>query len=215
MTPADLDRLDWGKGGGLLPAIVQDAATGTVLMLGYMNRDALERTLSTGRMTFFSRSRRKLWVKGETSGNGLTLESACADCDGDAILVRAKPAGPVCHTGLPGCFSANCPPTAQALAFLSRLEAIIAERLAQSHESSYTARLHRAGIRRIAQKVGEEGLELALAAAGGSGDEVVAEAADLLFHVVLALQARGLSLAAASAELERRHRGAGRHGADA
>ena len=205
VTESGVDRLDWAKGGGLLPAIVQDAATGAVLMLGYMNREALEATQRTGRVTFFSRSRGALWVKGATSGNRLDTVSIGADCDGDAILVQARPAGPVCHTGMASCFAASPPSEAARLGFLVALESVIASRVADRAATGYTARLVAEGPRRLAQKVGEEGVEFALAAAGGSDGEVIAEGADLLFHVVVALQARGLGLAALAAELERRH----------
>lgn len=205
MTQDEIARLDWAKGDGLLPAVVQDAGSGTVLMLGYMNREALEATLATGRVTFYSRSRRGLWVKGETSGNGLALVTATADCDGDAILVQARPAGPVCHAGTASCFAAAPPAAVAPLAFLAALEAVIAARIAEPTAASYTSRLHAQGLRRVAQKVGEEALELALAASGGSDAEVVAEGADLLYHAALLLQERGLSLADLAAELERRH----------
>jgi len=205
VTRDDVARLDWAKGDGLLPAVVQDAGSGAVLMLGYMNRDALEATLATGRVTFYSRSRRSLWVKGETSGNRLALVAASADCDGDAILVQARPAGPVCHAGTASCFAAAPPTAAAPLAFLAALEDIIAARIAEPTPASYTARLHAQGLRRVAQKVGEEALELALAASGGSDAEVVAEGADLLYHAALLLRARGLSLADLATELERRH----------
>lgn len=208
MNAPDADRLDWAKGDGLLPAIVQDAGSGVVLMLGYMNREALEATVRTGSVTFFSRSRRRLWVKGETSGNRLEAIALSPDCDGDAILVLARPVGAVCHAGTPSCFPGSPPPAAARLGFLAALEAVIESRLAEPRESSYTARLHAEGARRIAQKVGEEGLELALAAAAAGNDaEVVAEGADLLYHVTLALKARGLSLGAVVAELERRDGG--------
>lgn len=197
--------IDWVKCGGLIPAIVQDAATGAVLMLGYMNREALEATERTRRVTFFSRSRGKLWVKGETSGNYLETVAVSADCDGDALLVLARPAGPVCHAGTTTCFDDAPASAAGRLGFLAALESIVDSRLSAPRESSYTARLHAEGLRRVAQKVGEEGLELALATAGGSEAEVVAEGADLLFHVVLALRERGVALGTVVAELERRH----------
>ena len=205
VTELDADRLDWAKGGGLLPAIVQDAATGSVLMLGYMNREAFEATQRTGRVTFFSRSRGALWVKGETSGNRLDTISIGPDCDGDAILVQARPAGPVCHAGTASCFSASPPSQAARLGFLAALESVVASRIADPATASYTARLVAEGPRRLAQKVGEEGVEFALAAAGGNDSEVIAEGADLLFHLVVALKARGLGLTALAAELERRH----------
>jgi phosphoribosyl-ATP pyrophosphohydrolase/phosphoribosyl-AMP cyclohydrolase len=205
MNPADVDRLDWAKGDGLLPAVVQDAASGVVLMLGYMNREALTKTLATGRVTFYSRSRRALWVKGETSGNWLHLRALSADCDGDAILVQAAADGPTCHAGTVSCFAAAPPSDAGRLAFLPALERVIDERVASAPASSYTAKLHAEGPRRIAQKVGEEAVEFALAAAGGSATEVTAEAADLVFHLVLALRVRGLSLADVASELEQRN----------
>ena len=205
MTESGVDRLDWAKGSGLLPAIVQDAATGAVLMLGYMNREALEATQRTGRVTFFSRSRGALWVKGETSGNRLDTVSVGADCDGDSILVQARPAGPVCHAGTASCFAASPPSQAARLGFLVALESVIASRVADRAATGYTGRLLAEGPRRLAQKVGEEGVEFALAAAGGNDGEVIAEGADLLFHVVVALQARGLGLSDLAAELERRH----------
>jgi phosphoribosyl-ATP pyrophosphohydrolase/phosphoribosyl-AMP cyclohydrolase len=201
----DLARLDWAKGDGLLPAVVQHADTGAVLMLGYMSREALAATLADRFVTFYSRSRRALWVKGETSGNRLALVSASADCDGDAILVQARPAGPVCHAGTASCFASAPAPGAAPYAFLAELEAVIDARLAAPAASSYTARLHAEGLRRVAQKVGEEGLELALAASAGSEAEVIAEGADLLFHAALLLHERGLSLADVTAELGRRH----------
>ena len=205
MSPGDLERLDWAKGDGLLPTVVQDAASGAVLMLGYMNREALAQTLATGLVTFYSRSRRTLWVKGETSGNHLRLRALHADCDGDAILVQAEPAGPVCHAGTASCFADAPEPAATPLAFLARLEGVIDSRIADPPAGSYTAKLHAQGPRRIAQKVGEEGVEFALAAAGGSDAEMTAEAADLLFHLMLAIRARGLSLAGVVQTLERRH----------
>jgi len=205
MNPADVDCLDWAKGDGLLPAIVQDEASGAVLMLGYMNREALAQTLATGLVTFYSRSRGALWVKGETSGNRLHLRALFPDCDRDSILVQAAPEGPTCHAGTASCFATAPAPGAARLGFLVELEAIIAARIAEPRDSSYTARLHAGGLRRVAQKVGEEGLELALAAAGGSDAEVVAEGADLLYHLALLLHERALSMAVLVAELERRH----------
>jgi phosphoribosyl-ATP pyrophosphohydrolase/phosphoribosyl-AMP cyclohydrolase len=205
MNRSDAEQLDWAKGGGLLPAVVQHADTGMMLMLGYMNREALEATLETGRVTFFSRRRRALWAKGETSGNRLATVAVDTDCDGDAILVQARPTGPVCHAGTASCFASAPAPAAALLSFLAALESVIADRLAAPTAASYTARLHAEGLRRVAQKVGEEGLELALAAAGGSEAEVVAEGADLIYHVALLLHERGLGLADVAAELERRH----------
>lgn len=202
----DLARLDWNKGDGLLPAVVQDAADGTVLMLGYMNPEALAATLASKRVTFWSRSKQRLWTKGETSGHYLDLRAIAVDCDGDTLLVLAHPRGPACHTGSRTCWGEDAPRTATApLAFLNTLEQVIRERIATRPEGSYTAKLLAEGTRRIAQKVGEEGLELALAAVAQSDAEVIGEAADLLYHALLLLQVKNLSLANVVAELESRH----------
>jgi phosphoribosyl-ATP pyrophosphohydrolase/phosphoribosyl-AMP cyclohydrolase len=203
-----LPTLDWEKMNGLVPAIVQDATSGAVLMMGYMNRDALAATESTGRVTFWSRSKGRLWTKGESSGHFLKLHSISADCDQDALLILAQPAGPACHLGTATCWGQDAPRSlAQDLAFLGTLEQIVAQRIATRPEGSYTAKLVDAGITRIAQKVGEEGLELALAAVAQSDGEIIGEAADLLFHTALLLKAKGLSLAQVVAELESRHSG--------
>jgi len=203
MDPA---RVDWGKGDGLIPAIVQDANNGAVLMLGYMNREALTETLATRRVTFWSRSKRRLWTKGETSGNYLNFREAAVDCDGDTLLILAEPEGPACHTGTRTCWGEDAPRAAgEPLAFLSQLERVIGQRIASRPEGSYTAKLLAEGTRRIAQKVGEEGLELALAAVAQSDEEVIGEAADLLYHTMLLLQVKDLSLAKVVAALEMRH----------
>ena len=202
----DTAALDWDKTQGLIPAIVQDADTGAVLMLGYLNREALAATQATGRVTFWSRSKGRLWTKGETSGHFLEVRSVSADCDQDTLLILAHPQGPACHLGTATCWGKDAPQSsAQDIAFLGKLEQIVAERIATRPEGSYTAKLMDAGITRVAQKVGEEGLELALAAVAQSDREVIAEAADLLFHTVLLLKAKGLSLAQVAAELESRH----------
>lgn len=195
----DLDSLDWDKGKGLLPAIVQDLE-GMVRMLGYMDRAALAATLETGFVTLFSRSRRRLWVKGETSGNRLHLSSVAADCDNDALLIRAVPEGPTCHTGAASCFGGEAP------FFPGGLERAIRARAEADPDESYTARLRAQGIRRIAQKVGEEGVEVALAATNGDSMEIVAEAADLVFHLTLLLNAREVGWREVCDELESRHR---------
>jgi phosphoribosyl-ATP pyrophosphohydrolase/phosphoribosyl-AMP cyclohydrolase len=205
MRIEDIGGLDWDKGDGLLPAVVQDAGTGRVLMVGYMNRDALRQTLGTGRVTFYSRSRTALWTKGETSGNFLELVEASTDCDRDTLLVLARPAGPVCHEGTPTCFPRASDTATGRLWFLQRLEEVIAERVAGRPEGSYTARLFAQGAARMAQKVGEEGVELALASVGTDDAKVVGEAADLLYHVMILLRHRGLTLADVAAELELRH----------
>jgi phosphoribosyl-AMP cyclohydrolase / phosphoribosyl-ATP pyrophosphohydrolase len=204
-----VDALDWAKSpDGLLPAIVQHSTTERVLMLGYMNAEALRATLESGRVTFYSRSKGRLWTKGESSGHGLRLTGVSTDCDGDALLVRAEPSGPTCHLGTSSCFGDAPGSDAEGLVFLASLERVIEERVAAQAEGSYTVRLWNGGPARIAQKVGEEAVELALASVTEDDDGVVAEAADLLYHLVLLLKRRNLSLADAVAELARR-RGAG------
>jgi phosphoribosyl-AMP cyclohydrolase / phosphoribosyl-ATP pyrophosphohydrolase len=205
MTPEQIDALDWSKGDGLIPAIVQDARSGSVLMLGYMNRQALEQTLSTRRVTFFSRSKHRLWTKGETSSNFLRLVNVFADCDADSLLVTAHPDGPTCHTGSSSCFGEPAPTEAARLSFLAQLESVIAQRISERPEGSYTARIWSEGPTRLAQKVGEEGVEVALAAVTQTDDRLTGEAADLLFHLTLLLKSRNLSLAAVVKELEQRH----------
>ncbi|HXC20021.1 MAG TPA: bifunctional phosphoribosyl-AMP cyclohydrolase/phosphoribosyl-ATP diphosphatase HisIE [Steroidobacteraceae bacterium] len=198
--------LDWDKLNGLAPAIVQDAGNGAVLMMGYMNREALAATTATGRVTFWSRSKGRLWTKGETSGHFLHVRSVAADCDRDTLLILAEPAGPACHLGTATCWGESAPQSdAQRLGFLSTLENIIVQRIATRPEDSYTAQLLAGGVRRIAQKVGEEGLELALAAVAQSDEEIIGEAADLLYHSLLLLKVKGLSLAQIVAELAARH----------
>ncbi|MBA4136865.1 MAG: bifunctional phosphoribosyl-AMP cyclohydrolase/phosphoribosyl-ATP diphosphatase [Opitutus sp.] len=197
-----LPSLDWQKSGGLVPAIVQDADTQQVLMLGYMNAAALEQTLATKRVTFFSRSKNRLWVKGETSGHFLDFLSASVDCDADALLVLARPNGPTCHRGTCSCFSEG---GASGVGFLAELERTVVQRIADGGEKSYTARLVAEGVKRVAQKVGEEGVETALAATAGTNEELAGEVADLLFHLIVLLRAKGLSLADATRVLEARH----------
>jgi phosphoribosyl-ATP pyrophosphohydrolase/phosphoribosyl-AMP cyclohydrolase len=205
LTLADIAGLDFEKSGGLLPAIVQHAESGAVLMLGYMTREALRETLIRRRVVFYSRSRQCLWEKGETSGHGLELAGLRTDCDRDTLLVTAIPAGPVCHLGTATCFGDGAPVQANALAFLGTLEGVIARRMADRPEVSYTARLHAEGPKRIAQKVGEEGLEVALAAVAETDEKLIAESADLLYHLLLLLKSRGLRLEQVIAELESRH----------
>jgi phosphoribosyl-ATP pyrophosphohydrolase/phosphoribosyl-AMP cyclohydrolase len=204
VTPEAIAALAWERAGGLLPAIVQDAATGEVRMLGWMNRESLAATLASGRVTFFSRSRGRLWEKGESSGHALLVESIAADCDGDALLVRARPLGPTCHLGRASCFDSDATPAAPTLA---RLERTIRERLASGDARSYTARLAAQGTARLAQKVGEEGVETALAAVGGDREQLTSEAADLVYHLLVLLAAEGLSFADVAAELDRRAAG--------
>ncbi|PWE17937.1 bifunctional phosphoribosyl-AMP cyclohydrolase/phosphoribosyl-ATP diphosphatase [Marinicauda salina] len=197
------ETLDWDKAGGLLPAIVQDADTGEVLMLGYMNAEALAETRESGLVTFFSRSKQRLWRKGETSGNTLALVSIEADCDRDALLVRARPAGPVCHLGTRSCFGETQGPT---LAFLGELARIVEARAGADPDDSYTARLLERGALKAAQKVGEEGVETALAGAAEDDDALIDESADLVFHLMVLLKARGLSLDVVAERLRARHR---------
>jgi phosphoribosyl-ATP pyrophosphohydrolase/phosphoribosyl-AMP cyclohydrolase len=205
MTPEQIRGLDWDKGDGLLPAVIQHATTGAVLMLGFMSREALSATLESGRVVFYSRRRKALWLKGESSGHYLNLVGIAPDCDNDTLLVQALPAGPVCHVGTPTCFIGVPPTDGERLAFLADLERVIAERMAEKPEGSYTSRLISQGTKRIAQKVGEEGLELALASAGGEDRDVIAESADLLYHVLLMLKSRNLSIELVVQELESRH----------
>lgn len=186
----DGERLDWAKApDGLLPAIVQDVSTHRVLMLGYMNRAALTATLASGQVTFFSRSRQRLWTKGESSGHVLSLVAIETDCDADTLLVQARPHGPTCHLLRTSCF-AQAPGDV-----LAELDALIAVRSVERPAGSYTTKLFDAGIKRIAQKVGEEGVETALAAAAGDDAELRNESADLLYHLLVLLRARGLGIA--------------------
>lgn len=198
----DPETLDWSKMDGLVPAIAQDAATGEVRMLGYCDRAALDATLATRVVTFFSRSRGELWVKGETSGNRLELVDARTDCDQDAILLLVRPLGPTCHTGTHSCFGDAGPPGA---GFLAALGQTISGRATADPATSYTAQLLAQGIKRIAQKVGEEGVETALAAVAGDDAELESEAADLVYHLLVLLEASGSSLDRVVAELRRRH----------
>jgi len=200
----DIQAMDWEKTGGLIPAIVQDALDGRVLMQAYMNPEALAQSLDNGLVTFWSRSRERLWTKGETSGNSLALVAVHADCDNDCLLVLAEPHGPTCHRGTDSCFDGKRAVRPQ-LAFVAALERLVAARDRERPDDSYTTRLLEAGVKRIAQKVGEEGLETALAAATGDRKELVDEAADLLYHLLVLLRASGLSLADVVAALESRH----------
>jgi phosphoribosyl-ATP pyrophosphohydrolase/phosphoribosyl-AMP cyclohydrolase len=208
-TSADLDRPDWAKGGGLLPAVVQHAASGAVLMLGWVNREALARTLESGAMTFWSRSKGRLWTKGESSGHVLRVRRIDLDCDADALLVLAEPIGPTCHRGTASCFDDEdgiglAGPPRPGVGFLAELDALVAARAAERPAGSYTTRLLEAGLKRIAQKVGEEGVETALAAFEPD-EALLGEAADLVFHLLVLLRARGLGIADVVRVLEARH----------
>lgn len=201
LTTDNLQRVDFAKGDGLLPALVQDVASGQIRMQGYMNAQALSQTLTSGLVTFYSRSKERLWVKGESSGNGLKVVSVHSDCDNDSLLILAQPVGPTCHLGTASCFADAAP----QLAFLAELEAIQGQRLQSGDAQSYTARLAARGINKVAQKVGEEGVEVALAAVAEGDEALLNESADLLYHLLLTLRLRGLSLADAVAVLKSRH----------
>ncbi|AXT39825.1 bifunctional phosphoribosyl-AMP cyclohydrolase/phosphoribosyl-ATP diphosphatase HisIE [Alteromonas sp. BL110] len=203
ITNENSNKLAWDKMDNLLPAIVQDALSGKVLMQGYMDRDALAKTLETGKVTFFSRSKQRLWTKGETSGNTLDLVSVACDCDQDSLLVLANPNGPTCHTGVESCWFDGSTP---AFTFLADLERVLAARKNADPKSSYTASLYNKGIKRIAQKVGEEGVETALAATVHDKEELKNEAADLLYHLTVLLQASDMSLNDALNVLRKRHK---------
>ena len=196
---ADADGIDWTKGAGLVPAIVQEACSQRVLMLGYMNRAALEQTLETGLVTFFSRSKKRLWQKGESSGHVLLYRQIRLDCDRDTLLVLADARGPTCHFGTRACFGDDEPPGLQELADLA---ATIRQRRNDGPSGGYTASLFAGGIKRIAQKVGEEGVEVALAA--GNAKELAAESADLLYHLLVLLEASGVELRDVMAVLHER-----------
>ena len=200
----DIDEMAWQKMDGLLPAIVQDAFDGRVLMQGYMNRESLQYSLDHGRVTFWSRSREELWTKGDTSGNTLDLVAVHADCDRDCLLVLAIPDGPSCHLNTDSCFDSNTAVIPQ-LAFLASLERLVCERDEQRPEGSYTTDLLAAGVKRIAQKVGEEGVETALAATAGNEEELLNESADLIYHLLVLLRARNTGLSKVISVLQARH----------
>lgn len=205
LSPGDIAGLAWEKMGGLLPAVVQDPTSGKVLMVGYMNEDALEATLSRGLVTFFSRSKERLWQKGETSGHHLHVQSVFADCDKDALLVQALPAGPTCHTGTRSCFGDR---ESEGPGWLGELSDVIRERARSSDETSYTRRLLNEGLGRIAQKVGEEGVEVALAAVSRPPQECAEEVADLFYHVAVLMEALGLDWDEVITVLKSRHKSA-------
>ena len=201
LTQNDIETLDWDKNAGLIPAVIEDAVSGRVLMLAYMNREALQKTLETKRVTFFSRSKGRLWTKGETSGNFLNLVDLAADCDKDTLLVTVNAEGPACHLGTTSCFG-NLQSRWQ---FLRDLEVLLASRKGADPATSYTASLYARGTKRIAQKVGEEGVETALAATVHDREELRNEAADLVYHLLVLLQAENLELADVIDILRERH----------
>ena len=196
-------KVDFEKGGGLVPAIIQDAVTKNVLMLGYMNQEALDKTKETGLVTFFSRSRQKFWTKGETSGNYLKLVDMKIDCDNDTLLVKAIPAGPVCHKGTDTCWGETN--ESSPLTFLTQLQDFIEKRHEEMPEGSYTTSLFRDGLNRMAQKVGEEALELVIEATNGSNERMVYEGADMLYHLIVLLTSKGLRIEDLASELRERH----------
>ncbi|MGM9710465.1 MAG: bifunctional phosphoribosyl-AMP cyclohydrolase/phosphoribosyl-ATP diphosphatase HisIE [Prevotella sp.] len=196
-------EIDFDKLGGLVPAIVQDASTKNVLMLGFMNREAYDKTVATGKVTFWSRTRNCLWTKGETSGNYLNLVEVRNDCDKDTLLVKAIPDGPTCHTGTDTCWGEDN--SANPLLFLTELQDFIEKRHEEMPEGSYTTSLFRKGINRIAQKVGEEALETVIEATNGSNDKMVYEASDLLYHLIVMLTEKGLRIEDVAGELQKRH----------
>jgi phosphoribosyl-ATP pyrophosphohydrolase/phosphoribosyl-AMP cyclohydrolase len=197
----DTTTIDWEKCGGMVPVIIQDAREGSVLMLGYMSPEALHTTVDTGLVTFYSRTQEKLWTKGETSGHFLRLKSIALDCDQDTLLVKVEPIGPTCHTGCATCFGPKSP----SVNFLNKLQSVIDQRYDERPAGSYTTRLFEDGVQRMAQKVGEEGVEVALAAMNPSDTELLGEAADLIFHLMVLLKGRGLKLSDAVKILEQRH----------
>lgn len=199
------ETLDFGKQDGLIPAIIQDADTDKVLMLGYMNAEAYKKTIDTQLVTFYSRSRKCLWTKGETSGNYLHLVDIREDCDHDTLLVRVHPDGPVCHTGTDTCWGEENKPTQNPLLFLSELQDFIEQRHREMPEGSYTTSLFRDGLNRMAQKVGEEALELVIEACNGTDDRMIYEGSDMLYHLIVLLTSKGLRIEQMAAELQERH----------
>lgn len=195
--------IDFEKMGGLVPAIVQDATTKTVLMLGYMNEEAYAKTVETGKVTFFSRSRQKLWTKGETSGNFLNLVSIKEDCDSDALLVTVHPEGPTCHTGTDTCWGEKN--DSNPLLFLSEIQDFIEKRHEEMPEGSYTTSLFKDGLNRMAQKVGEEALELVIEAVNGTDERLIYEGSDMLYHLIVLLTSKGLRIEEMAKELQLRH----------
>lgn len=196
-------KINFEKGNGLVPTIVQDANTEQVLMLGYMNEESLAKSQKSGLVTFYSRSRQELWTKGETSGNTLKLKSIAVDCDNDTLLVRAVPTGPTCHNGTVSCFGEGGP---QGLGFLKYLEDLIEARKNADSDSSYTASLLQGPLRRAAQKVGEEGVETALAAVAETEEKLISEAADLVYHLLVLLAAKNVKFESILEELKGRHK---------
>ncbi|MGX9418324.1 bifunctional phosphoribosyl-AMP cyclohydrolase/phosphoribosyl-ATP diphosphatase HisIE [Vibrio sp. RC27] len=197
-------RIDWDKVDGLIPAIIQDYTSSQVLMMGYMDEAALAKTFETGHVTFFSRTKQRLWTKGETSGNVLQLKNAALDCDRDTLLIKVNPVGPTCHTGTTTCWDGDKQEETQ-MVWLHQLEELLAARKDADPDSSYTASLYNRGTKRISQKVGEEGVEVALAATSGDKPELVCESADLIYHLLVLLQDQDMSLSVVIDKLKERH----------
>ena len=202
IAATNLDQIDWEKGEGLVPSIIQGIDNGQVLMLGYMNREAIAATLETSNTTFFSRSKQRLWMKGETSGNRLIFIDGWMDCDRDTLLIRAQPVGPACHTGARTCFVDEMP---QGAGFIGTLNRLVQQRHTEMPPSSYTTSLFESGKARIAQKVGEEGVELALARMKDDRAEIANEAADLLYHMLVLLADADMDLGDVTTVLAERH----------
>ncbi len=196
-----MEKIDFTKGNGLVPVVIQDNNTLQVLMVGYMNEEAYAKTNAEKKVTFFSRSKNRLWTKGETSGNFLYVEEILADCDNDSILIKVNPAGPVCHTGTTSCFADE-----QSKGFLYKLEKIITQRIEDNDSESYTNKLYKRGINKVAQKVGEEAVELVIEAKDDNIDLFKNEAADLLYHLLILLKAKGVNLQGIEAVLKERHK---------
>lgn len=196
-------KLDFDKSGGLIPAIIQDSRTNKVLMLGYMNKEAYQQTKETGRVTFFSRTKNRLWMKGETSGNTLQVVNIMVDCDNDTLLIKAIPAGPVCHTGTDTCFGEK---NMEDVLFLKELQDFIERRRQEMPEGSYTTSLFQKGVNRMAQKVGEEAVETVIEATNGTEDGFIYEASDMIYHLIVLLTSKGLRIEDLARELKKRHK---------
>lgn len=195
--------LDFEKTGGLIPAIIQDNETNKVLMLGYMNQEALDKTQQTGKVTFFSRTKQRLWTKGEESGNFLHLVSIAEDCDHDTLLVKVNPVGPVCHTGQDTCFGET---NVEDIMFIKHLQEFIKKRHTEMPENSYTTSLFQSGVNRMAQKVGEEAIESVIEACNGTDERLIYESADMLYHLIVLLTSKGLNIEDLARELKSRHK---------
>jgi len=197
-------EINFEKMGGLVPAIIQDYVTRRVLMLGFMNQEAYNKTVETGKVTFWSRTRNCLWTKGETSGNFLEVKDILLDCDNDTLLIKAKPAGPVCHTGADTCWNET---NSADLNFLSYLQDFIDKRFKEMPEGSYTTSLFRSGVNRMAQKVGEEAVETVIEATNGTDDRLIYEASDMIYHLIVLLTSKGHRIEELATELVKRHKG--------